>query len=148
MDKDIIASHPNFGSRRQDFIGVGRLTQEPWKKRLAKLSMQNSTNGDRLRQILLEIFQGREDVNRHKWSVVETMIERQQSSQERGKNEPQLWDPLWVLLETIFSSLTAKLKNVPTSTEQQEDQGCTCLSLPKNFTCIHCKKPVCDFCTR
>ena len=148
MDKDIIASHPNFGSRRQDFIGVGRLTQEPWKKRLAKLSMQNSTNGDRLLQILLEIFQGREDVNRHKWSVVETMIERQQSSQERGKNEPQLWDPLWVLLETIFSSLTAKLKNVPTSTEQQEDQGCTCLSLPKNFTCIHCKKPVCDFCTR
>ena len=132
----------------KEFLGVARLTQEPWKKLFVKLAMQDSTTGESLRQLLIEIFKGRDEPSRHKWSVVETMLERQENAKAKGKQEPQLWDPLWVLLDTIFSSVSAKLKNVSSTSEDLLYKECTCETLPKTLACIHCKKPVCNRCCR
>ena len=148
IDVNILASHPNFELNGKEFLGVARLTQEPWKKLFVKLSMQDSTTGESLRQLLIEIFKGREEPSRHKWSVVETMVERQENAKAKGKQEPQLWDPLWVLLDTIFSSVSAKLKNVSSTSEDLLYKECTCETLPKTLACIHCKKPVCNRCCR
>lgn len=148
MDMDILASHPNFELNGKEFLGVARLTQEPWKKRFVKLAMLDSTTGESLRQLLLEIFKGREEPSRHKWSVLETMVERQQNAKAKGKHEPQLWDPLWVLLDTVFSSVSAKLKSISSTSEDLLFKECTCETLPKTLACIHCKKPVCNRCCR
>ena len=149
IDRDIIASHPNFELNGKEFLDIVRLTQEPWKKRFLKLAMQDSTTGQNMRHLLHEIFRGREEPTRHKWSVVETMVERQENAKAKGKHEPQLWDPLWVLLDTIFSSVTAKLKNLKSSSSEDPlYKECTCDTLPNTFACVHCKKPICNRCCR
>ena len=148
MDLNITVSHPNFDSNIKDFVGVVRLTKETWKMRFLKLAMRDSTNGETLRQLLLEIFKGREEPTRHKWSVMESMMTRQQSAKGKGKEEPQLWDSLWVLVDTIFSSVSAKVKAVSSISEDILYRECSCESLPKTLACIHCKKPVCNRCCR
>jgi len=148
MDMDIIVSHPIIESNIADLLGVVRLTKETWKKRFVKLAMQDSTTGESLRQLLHEIFKGRDEPSRHKWSVVETMVEKQKNAKAKGKQEPQLLDPLWVLLDTIFSSVSAKLKNVSSTPDDLLFNECTCETLPKTLVCIHCKKPICNRCSR
>ena len=158
IDKDIIVSHPQFSEVHREALGVAKATPEVWKRKLIKLAMLDIDGAESLRKLLLDIFNGRDDPIKHKWSVRESMFERRENAKQRGKCDDTLEDPLWVLLDTLLSSLRSKLKP-PTSTKKKQQtmqqtpdsleyNTCVCQNLGPPFECIHCNMPVCNRCCR
>ena len=150
MKLDMITSHPGFDAASRAILGDQRLSKEIWKRQLLKVALQDSPNGQLLREVLLQIFNGRPEPTRHKWSLRESMMERQANARKRGKVDEQLKDPLWILLDTIFTSVGSKLK-IATKAISSGTNGlanCLCSKLPSSFNCFHCGRPVCDRCSR
>ena len=148
---DMITSHPGYDDASRTILGDERMTKEIWKKHFLKVALQDSPNGERLREVLLHIFKGRSEPTRHKWSLRESMVERQANARKKGKVDEQLKDPLWILLDTIFTSVASKLKIASKSVSSsgiKDLEQCLCTKLPSSFNCIHCDRPVCDRCSR
>ena len=147
---DMITSHPGYDDASRTILGDERMTKEIWKKHFLKVALQDSPNGERLREVLLHIFKGRSEPTRHKWSLRESMMERQANARKRGQVDEQLKDPLWILLDTISTSLASKLKIAAKSISAGNNnlEQCLCAKLPSSFNCIHCDRPVCDRCSR
>ena len=148
MRLDAITSHPGYDQVKRAVLGDQRMSKEVWKRQFLKLALQDSQNGEILRKILLQIFKGRPELTRHKWSLRESMMERQANAKKKGKDEQQLKDPLWILLDTIYTSVSFKLKIASKATSSQDLGTCLCANLPSSFNCIHCVRPVCDRCSR
>ena len=150
MKLDMITSHPGFDAASRAILGDQRLSKEIWKRQLLKVALQDSPNGQLLREVLLQIFNGRPELTRHKWSLRESMMERQANARKRGKVDEQLKDPLWILLDTIFTSVGSKLKiaTKAISSGTNDLATCLCSKLPSSFNCFHCGRPVCDRCSR
>ena len=85
-------SHPEFNKSHGEALGVARETPEQWKKKLIKLAMQDIPGGESLRTLLLDIFNGRDDPLKHKWSVRESMFRRREEAKEKGKIDETLRD--------------------------------------------------------
>ena len=153
MKVDVITSHPVYDEGSRTSLGDPRMSKEVWKRQFLKLALQDSSNGELMRKVLLHIFEGRPELTRHKWSLRESMMKRQADASKRGKVDQHLKDPLWILLDSINTSITSKLKiankaiSSGTWTSGQLDQ-CLCDKLPSTFNCIHCDQPVCDRCSR
>ena len=122
IDRDIIVSHPEFNRSHSEALGVSRETPEQWKKKVIKLAMQDIPGCDSLRTLLLDIWNGRDDPLKHKWSVRESMFRRREDAKERGKSDEFLEDPLWVLSDTVLSSLRSKLKTKESNKKNQLTQ--------------------------
>ena len=152
IDKDFIVSHPHFSDTERLVLGASRVTKEEWKKKLTRLASMDTTEGEAVRNILLQIFRGREEPTRHKWSIRETMETRLANAREKDKSEPQLEDPLWVLMDSIFVSVGTKLKNEGGKSKVDlpvaDYQTCQCHENRPTFTCLHCKGDLCDRCSR
>ena len=158
IDKDIIVSHPQFIEAHRGALGVAKATPDEWKKKLIKVAMKDIVGAESLRRLLVDIFNGRDDPIKHKWSVRESMFERQESAKKKGKVDELLEDPLWVLLDTLLSALRAKLKTAASNKKKQLPQHqtadslqydiCVCHNLDESFKCIHCQVPVCNRCCR
>ena len=106
----MITSHLEYDNVNRAILGNQRMTKEIKKKPFLKVALQDSPNGERLREVLLQIFKGRPELTRHKWSLRESMTERQANARKRGKVDKNLKDPLWILLDTIFQSTGSKLR--------------------------------------
>ena len=147
---DMITSHPGYNDSSRAILGDERMTKEIWKWQFLKVAMQDSPNGQQLREVILQIFKGRSEPTRHKWSLRESMMERQANARKRGQVDEQLKDPLWILLDTISTSLASKLKIAAKSISAGNNnlEQCLCAKLPSSFNCIHCDRPVCDRCSR
>ena len=81
------------------------------------------------------------------------MMERQDNARKRGKVDDHLKDPLWILLDTIFTSVGSKLKIATKAISYggaKDLDLCLCAKLPSTAStaCIHCGRPVCDRCSR
>ena len=86
------------------------------------------------------------------------MFHRRDDTKEKGKSDDLLEDPLWVLLDTLLSSLRSKLKTPDKNKKKQLSQDvtaqsleyniCVCKNLNESFNCIHCLLPVCNRCCR
>ena len=158
IDRDIIVSHPQFNQTHREALGVARAAPEEWKKKLIKLAMKDIAGAESLRTLLLDIFNGRDDPIKHKWSVRESMFRRREDAKEKGKSDDLLEDPLWVLLDTLLSALRSKVKTCDSNKKKQLPQYqsadsleydiCVCQNLDESFKCIHCLLPVCNRCCR
>ena len=150
MKLDMITSHPGYEEASRAILGDQRMSKEIWKRHLLKVAMQDSPNGQLLREVLVQIFNGRPELTKHKWSLRESMMERQANARKKGKVDEQLKDPLWILLDTIFTSVGSKLKiaTKAISSGTNDLEQCLCSKLPSTFNCIHCSHPVCDRCSR
>ena len=147
MDKDLIVSHPGFDETAREALGGSRMTRDAWKKHLVRLASRATMEGEELREVLVSIFRGREELVRHKWSVAETMEERVANAKEKDKDEPHLSDPVWVLLDSLFSSVASKLRNSGvTKAGSMDYEKCMCKT--SNSKCIHCQEPICKRCSR
>ena len=146
MKLDMITPHLEYDDVNRVFIGVQRMTKEIQKKQFLKVALQDSPNDERLREVLLQIFKGRPELTRHKWSLRESMTERQANARKRGKVDKNLKDPLWILLDTIFQSTGSKLRiaTKSISSGSKDLEQCVCAKLPSCFNCIHCDRPVFD----
>ena len=123
------------------------MTRDAWKKHLVRLASRATMEGEELREVLVSIFRGREELVRHKWSVAETMEERVANAKEKDKDEPHLSDPVWVLLDSLFSSVASKLRNSGvTKAGSMDYEKCMCKT--SNSKCIHCQEPICKRCSR
>ena len=153
MRVDVITSHPAYDEGCRTSLGDPRMSREVWKKQFLKLALKDSSNGELMREVLLHIFEGRPEPIRHKWSLRESMMKRQADASKKGKVPQHLKDPIWILLDSINTSITSKLKmankaiSSGTWTSGQLD-SCLCAKLPSTFNCIHCDQPVCDRCSR
>ena len=95
------------------------------------------------------IFKGRDELEKHKWSVRESLSKRQSRARSRGNMDPHLEDPLWTLLDTIFRSIKSKLCIAAgNKTGENKFNSCHCTDLPLMYNCIHCDRAVCDRCCR
>ena len=148
MKLDVITSHPGYDDASRVILGDQRMSREIWKRLFLKLALQDSPNGELLRKVMLQIFTGRPEPTKHKWSLRESMMERQANARRKGKVDEQLKDPLWILLDTIFTSITSKLRIASKSASPKDLEKCLCANLPSSFNCIHCDQPVCDRCSR
>ena len=152
LDKDFVVSHPHFPDTDRIVLGASRLTKEEWKKKLARLASMDSGEGEDVRNILLQIFRGREEPTRHKWSIRESMEMRLANARGKDKCDPQLEDPVWVLMDSIFASVGTKLKSEGGKSKGDfavaDYQSCQCHDSRPNFACLHCKSNLCDRCSR
>ena len=145
LDKELIVSHPSFKDSDRSVLEARRHTKEDWKKHVARLATKTTEEGEELRGVLLDIFKGRESATKHKWSLRETMEKRIADAKSKDKYDPQLSDPLWILLDSVFSSVASKLRNDQTVVDYK---NCNCNKLDLPSPCVHCKAPLCDRCSR
>ena len=152
MDIDFIASHPYFQEGERAILGITRLTMEVWKKKLARLASADTSEGEEVRQILVQIFRGRDEPTRHKWSVRETMEVRLANARGKGKDDKNLSNPIWVLIDSIFTSIRSKLMSQGGKEKESLDvadyKECRCHEVGPNYTCFRCKERLCDRCAR
>ena len=148
MRLSFLTSHPDFDAQARDMVGDKRLSKEEWMRKLAAISCQDTPAGHTLRKILVDIFKGREDLQRHKWSVRESMAVRQAKAKERRNLDSHLEDPLWTLLDTLYRSIKSKLVIAAGRGLGGNFGQCLCQELSSSAVCIHCQKAVCDRCCR
>ena len=148
MKLDFLTSHPDFDSTARDKVGDTRLSKEEWMRKLAAMASQDTPRGESLRNTLARIFRGREELERHKWSVRESMTERRAKAVEKGNWNPHLEDPLWTLLDTLMRSIKSKLTIAAGRGIGEYFDRCICDKVPISAVCVHCQKPLCDRCCR
>ena len=145
-----VTSHGNFSAAKRDSVGDVKLSKEQWMKEVAVMASTDSPLGQEMRQVLLEIFNGRDEVTKHKWSVRESIEERQSRAKGRGGTiDPHLSDPLYTLLSTIHVAINSRLNQAAGKKSIENDfDRCTCQDLPAAFNCVECQTPVCNRCCR
>ena len=153
MQLTFVTSHPDFNCVKRDSVGDTRLSREGWIREIAILASRDSTSGQDLRDVLVNIFRGRDELEKHKWSLRESLAERQSRAKSRGHVDPRvhLNDPLWTLLDTIHRSVRSKLIISAGKGGENDFDRCICLDpafVAAAFNCIHCDKPVCNRCCR
>ena len=74
------------------------------------------------------------------------------NAEEKDKHDPYLKDPIWMLMDSIFVSVGSKLKSEGGKDKQDLEVAdyttCQCHEKRPPFTCLHCKSPICDRCSR